>query len=970
MTTQTQHGFELVKDTFIPELNSKARLYRHVQTGAELLSMENDDENKCFGITFRTLPDDSTGLPHILEHSVLDGSRKYPVKSPLIELVKGSLQTFINAMTYPDKTTYPVASQNLRDFYNLVDVYLDTVFHPLFGPQTLQQEGWHYELESLDDPLIYKGVVFNEMKGAYSDADDVLRNHIQNSLFPDNLYKVDSGGNPAVIPDLTFEQFKNFYDTYYHPSNAMVFFYGDDDPTERLKFINDYLKDYQPLELDTTIPMQKPFNAPKQLTFPYDAGEEGTSMITVNWLLPEAADSETNMAMQMLTHILIGTPASPLRKILIESGLGEDLAGNALVNELRQMYFSTGLKGVQPDNTTQVEGLILNTLKNLASQGIDPDTVEASLNTLEFQLRELNTGSFPRGLALMIASLTSWVYHGDPLGPLAYEGPLNAIKNHFASDPRYFEGLIQKYLLDNTHRVTVILEHDGELHQRLEEAEIERLAKVRAGMSEADLQAIIENTRKLKLAQETPDTPEALATIPTLQLSDIERENKIVPLEVLQEQGSEVLYHDIFTNGITYLDVGLNLYALPQGYLPYVNLFGRALLEMGTDTEDFVKLSQRIGRKTGGIDTSLFTSAVQDTDRSAAWLFLRGKSTVSQADELLAILRDVLLTVNLDNRDRFLQMVLEEKAGKEAELVPAGHIVIYTRLRAHFSEAGWANEQMNGVDYLLFLRKLAEKVENDWPAVLQTLEAIRSLLVNRNAMTVNVTVDGASWANFRPSLADFLGEFPANTAKAYQWSPSNGTHYEGLTIPAQVNYVGKGANLYKLGYQLHSSVDVVNNFLGTTWLWDKIRVQGGAYGGFSAFEFRSGVFSYLSYRDPNLLGTLNNYDGTANFLRQQNLTQEEVTKSVIGVIGTLDAYQLPDAKGYNSMLRYLVGDTEEKRQIRREQVLATTLADFKAFADVLDQVAREGHVVVLGSQESIDEANTANGNFLAVTKVL
>ncbi|CAG1772664.1 hypothetical protein BAC2_02837, partial [uncultured bacterium] len=512
-------------------------------------------------------------------------------------------------------------------------------------------------------------------------------------------------------------------------------------------------------------------------------------------------------AMQVLTHILIGTPAAPLRKILIESGLGEDLAGSGLVNELRQMYFSTGLKGVASENGSKVEALITETLESLAKEGIDPDTVEASLNTIEFQLRELNTGSFPRGLALLIASLTSWVYHGDPLGPLAYEGPLNAIKNHFASNPRYFEGLIQQYLLNNSHRATVILEHDAEYRQRLEDDEVARLAKIKAGLNEADLKAIIENTRQLKLAQETPDTPEALAKIPVLQLSDIDRQNKIVPLEILEEQGSKVLYHDIFTNGITYLDVGFNLYALPQDYLPYVSLFGRTLFEMGTATEDFVKLSQRIGRKTGGIDTATYTSVVQETNRSTAWLFLRGKSTVAQTDDLLAILSDVLQTVNLDNPERFLQMVLEEKAGQEAQVVPAGHIVVNTRLRAHFNEAAWASEQMSGVNYLFFLRDLAEKIEKDWPAVLKTLEDIRRLLVNRNAIICIVTLDGANWAKIRPSLNHFLSGLPAVQLKAQQWSRPKGGYHEGLTIPAQVNYVGKGANLFDLGYKLHNSVE-------------------------------------------------------------------------------------------------------------------------------------------------------------------
>ncbi len=417
------HGFKKVGERRIHELKTEAALFRHVKTGTELLSLSNDDENKVFGITFRTPAGDSTGLPHILEHSVLCGSRKYPVKEPFVELLKGSLQTFLNAMTYPDKTCYPLASQNVQDFYNLIDVYLDAVFYPRLTPMILQQEGWHLELEKAEDPLIYKGIVFNEMKGVYSSPDSLLSEHSQQSLFPDNTYGFDSGGNPKEIPNLTFKKFKAFHKKHYHPSNARIYFYGDDDPEKRLHLVDDYLKDFERLDIDSTIELQQPFERPRELTRSYPAGEgEGSKgMVTLNWLLNEGTDGEANLAFHVLEYILLGMPGSPLRKALIDSNLGEDLAGGGLSSELRQMYFSTGLKGIEMKETGKMVHLIQETLFRLAKEGIDPDTVEAALNTIEFSLRENNTGAYPRGLGQMLRALNSWLYDKDPLTLIAFE---------------------------------------------------------------------------------------------------------------------------------------------------------------------------------------------------------------------------------------------------------------------------------------------------------------------------------------------------------------------------------------------------------------------------------------------------------------------------------------------------------------------------------------------------------------------
>ncbi len=971
---EIKYGFELVREQNIFEINTNAKLFRHVKSGAELLSLENNDENKVFGITFRTPPPDSTGLPHIMEHSVLCGSRKYPVKEPFIELVKGSLNTFLNAMTFPDKTSYPVASQNVKDLYNLIDVYLDAVFYPRITPNIFEQEGWHYELEDSETPLTFKGVVFNEMKGAYSSPDSILARYSKQSLFPDTPYGVDSGGDPVEIPRLTYEQFKAFHETYYHPSNARIFFYGDDDPEERLRFLDGYLQDFEAIAVASEIALQNRFEQPNRLTVPYDASEDESSakkgMMTMNWMLAEIDDPETTLGLGILSHILVGTPASPLRKALIDSGLGEDLTGGGVSAELRQSMFSTGLKGIAAADTEKVEKLIVDTLNALVQDGIDPDMVEASLNTLEFNLREMNTGSYPRGLIVMLAALSTWLHGKDPFAALAFEAPLHGVKERLKAGESYFEQLIETYLVKNPHRTTVLLKPEPDEGKRQKSAEEERLAQVRATMRGEEVETTITRTAELKRLQETPDPPEALATIPMLTLNDLEQKNKLIPLEVIEKGAAKVLYHDLFTNGIVYLDLGFDLHVLPQELLPYVPLFGNALTKVGTEQEDFVKLSQRIGRKTGGIWASVFNASVLESDQSTVRLFLRGKATVAQTDDLLRILRDVLLTVKLDNQERFKQLVLESKARKESSLVPGGHGVVHTRLGAHFNESGWFSEQTGGVNSLFFIRQLAEELEKDWPSVLAKLEELRRILVNRNAMICNVTLDNTNWTQFQPKLEQLLDELPAAAAPTVAWTPQQLPDFEGLTIPARVNYVAKGTNLYDLGYTYHGSSAVILNYLRTSWLWEKVRVQGGAYGGFCTFDRRSGVFSYISYRDPNLLKTLENYDQTAQFLKQLELSEDELTKSIIGVIGQIDNYQLPDAKGYTAMVRYLMGETDEKLQQVRDEVFSTTDNDFKAFADILQQVNEKGLVVVLGSQEAIEQANIERSNWLETLKVL
>ncbi len=967
------HGFELLRDEQIAELNTRARIYRHAQTGAELLSLESDDENKCFGVTFRTPPTDHTGIAHILEHSVLCGSRKYPVKKPFFELVKSSVKTFLNAMTYPDKTTYPVASTNLTDFYNLVDVYLDSVFFPRITPEILQQEGWHYELLEKDAPLTFKGVVFNEMKGQYSSPDYLLYRAAQAALFPDSTYGVSSGGDPKYIPDLTYEAFTTFWKTLYHPSNARIFFYGDDDPERRLLILDEYLSQFERAESPSQIAPQARFAAPRAVEQTYTAPADGGArkgMVTVSWLIGEEQDMTRVLALDILSFILIGTSAAPLYKALMDSRLGESLTGGGYNDGQLQHTFSVGLKGIDPADAEQVEQLVLSTLQRLADEGIDVEQIESALNTVEFSLRENNTGSFPRGLSLMLRSMGTWLYDGDPLAPLRFETPLAAIRGAVERGDRLFEDLIRETLLANPHRVRTLLRPDSEQAEREAAEEQARLAEARAGMSEADLERIIAETEALKRLQEEPDNPDDLAKIPTLKIADLDRQSKTIPTEERTAGGAPLLFHDLFTNGIVYLDLAFDLRALPTPLLPYVPLFARALTEMGTANEDFVKLVQRIGRDTGGVWASPMTAAHLQTGDYLGRFLVRGKATLAQAPKLLSIMRDILLTVRLDDQERFRQIVTRMKAGKESSLVPSGNAYARRRVAARLDASDWAEEEMGGISALFFLRELEKRVASDWPGVLAQLEQVRSHLVNRGALLTNLTLDEAGYKAFAPALDEFVAELPTADYTPATWHVAESAADEGLIIPAKVNYVAKAVSLRAAGVAVGGAVSAVTRFLNISYYLEKIRVQGGAYGAGAGYDRSTGIFAATSYRDPNLLRTLAVYDGAADYLRSVTLDPVTVERSIIGTVGDTDGYQLPDAKGYTAFHRRLTGVSDEWRQHIREQLLDASAADFRAFAEAIEVAREQGIVAVVGSEEAINAANKEQPGLLSPVKVL
>lgn len=987
-------SYDRLNDFVIKEYGLSGSIYNHRQSGAQVISVHTIDDNKVFGITFRTPPKDSTGVPHILEHSVLCGSRKFPVKEPFVDLLKGSLQNFLNAFTYPDRTCYPVASTNTKDFYNLIHVYLDAVLHPraINDPQVLQQEGWHYELEDVQDPLKIKGVVFNEMKGVYSSPDSLMGRAVQQALFPHNTYGVDSGGDPAAISTLTFDQFKAFHQSYYHPANSRVFFYGNDDPQQRLVLLDDYLKDFQRIPVDSQVHFQKKHDKSNEnkitVPFPIAADSEPKHMITINWLLnDQVLSTKDSLAMELLDYLMLGTSTSSLRKILVESNLGESVTGGGLSDELLQSTFSAGLKGVKAEHVDQVTQLVQKTLTDLSNTGFEEDAIQAAINTLEFKLREFNTGSFPKGLSIMLGMMKNWIYDRNPIDAISFEGALQELKADLKANKPVFQDLLKKYFVNNTHRVVVEMIPDKELENQQNQAEEKQLQSIKSSMSPAQLEEIIKSTKSLREAQERVDSPEARATLPKLGLEDIEKKTREVPFEVVKDvkQGDAytLLTHALPTAGILYADMGFDYSNIDMEDITWLPLFSRMLMEAGTKNYDATTLSRKIGANTGGISVSFYSDfkgnhgRVSDSDDALLYLMIRGKATADKIPTLFELFQEILLNANLDNQKRALEMLKESKIRKESSVLSNGHSFSASRLASRQSFLGYMNELTGGITSVREAGKLLEYAEKNWPEVQAKLERIRQRIIHSvkspsaapgaRKVIINLTAEQAVLDQSLSTINNFLQHLPQHqdyaaghllkTWKADKQKLIPASRNEGFVIPSMVNYVGMGGSVYKQNEEVAGSSSVVARYLSTGYMWDQVRVLGGAYGGFARFSESSGRFVYLSYRDPNVLQTLQTYDHAAEFLNEQEVSSEEILQAIIGSIGDIDSPMSSDQQGYVSLVQFMIEESATDRQRWRDSILQTSPEDFKKLAQRLSKLREEGTITVFGSQQAIDQAN-------------
>lgn len=961
-------GFKLLKKERVEEINSLALIFQHEGTGAKLLKLENDEDNKVFSISFRTPPHDSTGVAHILEHSVLCGSRKFPSKEPFVELIKGSLNTFLNAMTFADKTMYPVASKNKKDFYNLMDVYLDAVLYPNIykHPQIFMQEGWHHELEDLKGEIAYKGVVYNEMKGAFSSPESVLMRKIQESLFPDNTYGVESGGDPDHIPELTYEDFIGFHKRYYHPSNSYIFLYGDGETLEELNFINDnYLKDFEKINIDSSIRLQKPFNDILERVVEYpvsqNEGEEDKTFLSLNFAVGKATDRELYLSFEILEHLLLETPAAPLKKALLQSGIGKDVFGN-FDNSMLQPALSVIVKNSNENKKEEFKKLVFNTLEELATKGIDKKLIESSLNVKEFSLREADYGGYPKGLIYGIKCMDSWLYDEDPLMHLNYEPQLNSIKKK--AEKGYFENLIKDYLLNSKHSSLLVVKPKKGLADEKEKNIKEELKKYKESLNKEELQKIIHETEELIKRQNTPDSQEDIEKIPLLSIEDISRTAEKLPIEVLEEEGIKVLKHNIFTNKIAYVNLYFNTCNVPQELIPYIGLLSGILGKVSSENLDYEELSKEVNINTGGIYySSTVYSDNNEIDGFKPMFKVKAKSLISKLSKLFELISEQVANSKFDDYGRIKEIISELKSRMEMTIFDRGHMVAAGRVASYFSSSAAYSERVSGINLYHFIVELEKNFENKKKEIELNLVKVSQIIFNKSNLTVSVTLEEEDYEEFKKVMPNLIKALGDNAFDKCSYDFKLKAENEGMMTSGKVQYNAKGYNFKKVGYCYSGTMQVLKTIISFDYLWNKVRVKGGAYGCFGGFN-RNGNMYFVSYRDPHLSNTLKVYDESVSYI--ENFTEDKrgMTKYIIGTISDIDSPLTPSMKGEKAAANYFSGITHEDMQREREEILHTDIEDIKNLAPMVKACMEEKNICVLGNEERIKEEKELFNNLI------
>jgi Zn-dependent M16 (insulinase) family peptidase len=963
----TYNGFKLIEERFVKEVNSIGKIFEHEKTGAKLLSLANDDDNKVFGIGFRTPPEDSTGVPHILEHSVLCGSRKFPSKEPFVELLKGSLNTFLNAMTFSDKTIYPVASRNTKDFFNLMDVYLDAVLYPnIYNiPEIFKQEGWHYELESKEGELTYNGVVYNEMKGAFSSPDSLLGRRIQSSLFPDTSYGHESGGDPEDIPKLTYQQFIEFHKKYYHPSNSYIFLYGDGDLNEQLRFINDeYLDGFTAISVDSEIGEQKPFSQVKELELEYPAEDlKDNTYLSYNFVVGNSLDPEVYLAFEILEHLLLETSAAPLKKAIIDAEIGKAVIGQ-YDNSIKQPVFSVIVKNSNDEQKENFKKVICDTLEKLVNEGIDKEMIEASINKMEFSLREADFRGYPKGLIYYIKAFDSWLYGENPMLHFGYEPFLEKIKSALTTN--YFEELIKKYILNNNHSSIVVLKPvKGILEVKAEELRKE-LEDYKNKLSSEEIDKLIEETKKLRERQETPDSPEVLEKLPALSLEDINKEAERIHFEEKVEEGIKVIFNPEFTNKIAYLNLVFNTDKVPQDLLPYLGLLSNVLGKISTKNYEYGALSNQININTGGLSFSTRVFLEDGSDEAFYPTFMvKSKALVQKMPKLVEILEEILNNTRFDEKKRIREIVREVKARFESAVFGSGHSISSIRVLSYFSPKVSYDEAMSGLSYYKFIADIEKNFDARWEVVAENLNKISKYIFNKENLLINFVSEEQDYKSLPNNINVILkGIGSEKLSKAdYKFTADNKN--EGLLTQSKVQFVAKAGNYIKAGYKYDGSMQVLKTIAGYDYLWNKVRVLGGAYGVMSGFG-RDGNLYIVSYRDPKLKETLQVYDEMVDYLKNFQGDEAEITKYIIGTISNFDFPLTPSMKGEATIGNYLCKVSYEDQQKERNEVLKTTAEDIRSFAKLLQETLKQNYICVLGNDSKIKENKDIFNNLVTV----
>lgn len=966
MSLKIPSSYELVLEKKLEDLNGLGTLLRHKKTGARVSLIANDDTNKVFSIGFRTPPKNSTGVAHIIEHSVLCGSKNFPAKDPFVELAKGSLNTFLNAMTYSDRTVYPVASQNNQDFNNLMHVYMDAVLYPNIyqRKEIFEQEGWHYELESEAADLKYNGVVYNEMKGAFSSPEQMLFRMNLNSLFPDTAYGVESGGDPEFIPELSFEEFLDFHRTFYHPSNSFIYLYGDMDFEDRLSWLDEqYLSKFDFLKVDSALSLQKGFDEPKEVSAFYSLGEgenlSENTYLSYNMAIGNALTKEINLAFTILDYVLLDAPGAPVKQALLDAGIGKDIMSQ-YVNEYLQPTFSIVAKNSDEEKKDLFIGIIRDTLTQLVENGLNEKSLRAAINYYEFKYREADYGNFPKGLILGLRANGTWFYDDTkPFDNLKDNALYEFLKEKIGTG--YFEQLIRDYMLNNTHASIIILKPKAGLNAEREEQIKEKLSAYKGKLSKEDLQSIISDTKHLKAYQEEPSTKEELEAIPMLSREDIGREPQPLFNEELSLDNIKVIRHNVFTNEIAYIKLLFDVSEIPGELLPYMSLLSLVMGVINTENYSYLDLSNEVNVNTGGIFTDVKSYPIKNsTDKYLPFFEVSTKVMYDKLPEAFRLIEEMIYRTVFDDSKRLKEIIDEMKSRMQMRFNSSGHSVAVDRAMSYYSAHGLFKESTQGIAFYKFLEDLTDHYTEKKNIVIAKLKELMQMIFNRNKLMISITSDDQGYECFKDRFNSFVNGlndkaedslFASYRKEELKPECLN----EGFKAAMQVQYVARTGNYMKAGFSYTGALKVLKVILSYDYLWNNIRVKGGAYGCMCGFSGVDGDAYFTSYRDPNLMETNQIYEKISDFVKNFTADERDITKNIIGTISTLDTPLTPQTKGSRSLSFYLSGVSYEDLKREREEILSVTQEDIRALSGLIQSILDAGNICVIGNEKKVEE---------------
>ena len=958
------HGFDLKHTEFIEEYQTHACLYEHVKTGAKVLTLDNDDNNKVFTISFRTPVENSYGIPHILEHSVLAGSKNYPLKEPFADLIKSSLATFINAYTFPDKTIYPVATANTQDLYNLATVYLDAVFNPLLTDSILLREGWHHEIDPETGKLIYKGVVYNEMWGSYSNPYGEIFDEAASSVFPDTTYQHRSGGNPQVIPDLTPDMIREFHQKYYHPSNSFSFFYGNDHSSKRFELLDKYFSKYERAEIDSTIhtqPLDKiPYEATRKI-MNYDDVNKGTTLRA--FVFGDSKDTSDVFKRHIEAYYLFGTAGSPVYKALTDAKLGDEFyVGSPNMSSpdfdpLAQKWAVFGLKNVPLDQFTPVQNLIESSIRE-AAENINIQNLQASLSTTEFNLREFDTGSYPQGLSLIEQILGTWLYDGNPFEALRYENKLNEIKEYL-NNPNEFKENLFKYWVDYKHQTRIYLVPDEEMKKNWSEAPKAKLAKVQESLSEEEVNEIKKVQAELQAEQEAPEKPENKNLLPTLQLSDIPTNNQLIGREIFMISDCLALFHEQNTQNIVYLIIKNEIDHINPDFIPYIPLFINTLFESDSKSRSMQDIQFDLGTYTGGFSITTEPGTTLSGERKF-FLNINLRCLPEHSVQAANVVNEIIFDTKLNDK-KVLSKILTESVSSYKDAIATNGMSFGSMIaKSHLSPVSYLANMLEGVPQYEFLKDLAENLDSKFDEIINVFEELRTTLFVRNNTAVNITTTISSRPEAESAAHLILKKLPkkvTNSSSIFESiKPKAQKSIQGFTSPSEVNFVTVCHRLRRFGYKHTEAMRVINNYLRMDVHWEAIRLVGGAYGTSNRYSFLEDIMTFSSYRDPNISKTIQTYLNTGEKLIKADLSKDDLNKMIIGAVSSFDNHLLPYQKGVASFNWHVYGISDEYRQKKREEILSTTIEDFHKLGKAMIQGAEHSTITVFGSKTNLEEA--------------